>query len=88
MKTPPSLCDNIEYNPHSLPLKPSINPPTHAVLLSSYLYPMQHSTPKLPDPNDIQQEGQTLLEGVSEQIPDGYDDDIFKQLDDLLSNNI
>lgn len=49
---------------------------------------MQHTNPKLPDPNDIQQEGQTLLEGVSEQIPDGYDDDIFKQLDDLLSNNI
>ena len=47
---------------------------------------MQHANPKLPDPDDIQQEGQTLLDGVSEQVPDGYDDDIFTQLDELLDN--
>lgn len=47
---------------------------------------MQHTNPKLPDPDDIQQEGQTLLDGVSEQVPDGYDDDIFTQLDELLNN--
>ena len=32
-----------------------------------------------------EEEGQTLLDGVNEVIPDIYEDDIFEQLDDMIS---
>jgi hypothetical protein len=40
------------------------------------------------DPNNHNSEGQDLLDGVNEVIPDCYEEDIFEQLDDMINEGV
>jgi hypothetical protein len=52
--------------------------------VSPYLQPM-NKYPQPNTPNEV--EGQILLDGVNEVIPDYYEEDMFEQLDALINSD-